>query len=352
MIEVVVAQSCVTLILSQELLTLSVEPIIDVARSTSKRLGIVAAEKFKIIQQNAWKNSGRARMTGDALMGIAGVATGNPMLMVAGFGGIAINGVLAKYAGNEGDGDPNMPFFKRVMSPAEQPVDTNAFWNAGRSVLLSVGGAYAAFAKGDIGQGIGAVSAGLVGLASNTLVLTRRALSRLGDKINVAEQSPNDSAVNLVDDKKLQGEGAEINVASSQHQVKGVFGKTWNAIKQSAKIVLKRPQAVSAMLAYPGIAAWAGAGVASVVAGAPVVGGIIIASASMHGLGMAFKMITPAIQTQLKEMKAEMSFMAKGSFMGTEFALRDMLATTSQPHMRHSMYRGITIPDAISLPKA
>ena len=327
--------------------TPTTEPVIDVASSTSERMGIVA-RGFQILQDNAWQNSGRARMTGDALMGIAGVATANPMLMVAGFGGIAINGVLAKYGGNEGDGDPDMPFLKRIVSPAEQPVDTNAFWNAGRSVLLSVGGAYAAFAKGDIGQGIGAASAGLVGLASNTLVLTRRALSRLGDKINVADSTV--AQEGRLDDKAgLPGADAEIDVGQSQHQMKGVFGRGWNYLKQSAKIILKRPQAVSAMLAYPGIAAWAGAGVASIAAGAPVVGGIIIASASMHGLGMAFKMIAPAIQTQLKEIKAEMGEL-HGKMNISEFNARKIMMKMPGS-LTANKFTSQAIPPIMALPK-
>ncbi|MEO0393363.1 MAG: hypothetical protein AAF213_08950, partial [Pseudomonadota bacterium] len=63
---------------------MTTEPTIDVASSSHQRMGIVA-RGFQILQKNAWQNSGRARMSGDALMGVAGVATGNPMLMVAGY---------------------------------------------------------------------------------------------------------------------------------------------------------------------------------------------------------------------------------------------------------------------------
>ncbi|MEO0392951.1 MAG: hypothetical protein AAF213_06875, partial [Pseudomonadota bacterium] len=263
---------------------------------------------FQILQDNAWQNSGRARIAGDVLMGVAGLASANPMLSIAGFSGLITNGVLAKYGGNEAQADPNTSFLRRITSPSEHPVDTNAFWNGSRSFLMAVGGTYAALARGDIGQGIGTATAGLIGVSFNTVLLTRRALARLGDRIPVrAPQTAGGANLTAKTDRDLPGADAEIAVGQSHHRVREMIGDGWNATKGMAKSILHRAPAIAGVVAYTGLVAWAASGVAAVTAGSPVIGGLILGSAAMQGLGVAFKMITPAIKTELDEAKASVS---------------------------------------------
>ena len=287
--------------------------IVDVSQSSSNRMGIVT-RRFHILQRNAWRNSGRARIAGDVLMGASGVASGNPMLAIAGFSGLFANGMLAKYGGFEGLADPDVPFLRRVVTPSRYPVDTNAFWNMNRSLMMTGSGCYAALVKGDIGEGIGVASAGMIGVSFNTILLSRRALSRLGDRIPVRTRVP------LPSDMKsdLPGADQEIEVGQSRHRVRALAGDGWNAVKGVARSILKRAPFIASVLAYPGIAAWAIAGTSAIASGTPVVGGMMLGSAAMQGLGIGFKMIVPAIKVEFKKQQDNAIVSDDGTALGSK----------------------------------